>query len=402
MAARKKTSDAEGPVIVGEKKADKTLDRQGRLGALVAGLRSRHPDRIFTGKDYTMPWAIRRLPFGIVDLDIATNGGAPAGGMTMLVGKPGDGKNFLMNKLIKKQQELYGEDCAVAVIGTELAYDKTQARAAGVKVAMSDREIEALDTRKLMLEKKSLTQAEVDELRTQVGTFLVVPPTTAEEAFDIAVELVKSGEFNIVGLDSFGSVLPEGDDDKDMVDGDARMAGAAGLNTRLMRKLNNAFAPLKGGLPNLTCFVGINQVRDDLKAQAFMKQTKETGGWSLKHGRFLTVEVSRKEYLKHEKTKVRYGKTIGWEITKQKAGGWEGHTGQYDYIMGRSDIDEGELMLRIGQEYDLIEKDGNTYTYGGVKLGIGEANAAATIAKHGLIDEIRDAILQEAGVTMVT
>lgn len=391
---RAKTSDVE--------KKGGELSRRDRVRAVVNTLRGDHPGKIYTGEDYTMPWAVRRLPFGIADLDVATNGGAPAGGLTMLVGKPGEGKNFLLNRLVRNQQQLYGEDCAVAMIGTELAYDKTQGRSVGVRVALSNDEIDAMNAKQRELHNRDLTKEEVAELKTQVGEFLVVPPSTAEEAFDIAVDLVRSGEFNIVGLDSFGSILPEGDEDKDFADGDARVGGAAGLNTQLMRKLNNAFAPLSGGRPNLTCFVGINQVRDKLKAQPFEKQTHESGGWSLKHGRFLTIELSRIAYVRDEKTKAAIAKRIGWEITKQKAGGYEGHKGEYTYVMSKSDIDEGELLLRVGEFYGLIEKSGNTYSYNGQRMGVGVAQAAAWIVKCGLEKELNEEILHAARVTLVT
>jgi RecA/RadA recombinase len=394
MARERKTTD-------GERKGGGVVTRQERLSALVTDLRGRYPNRIFTGEDYTMPWAIRRLPFGIPDLDIATNGGAPGGGFTMIVGKPSEGKNYLVNRVVRGQQRLYGADCAVAMIGTELVYDKSQGRAAGVKVALSTDEIDAVNDRYQRLYRRGLTKDEVADLKTQIGTFLIIPPTTAEEAFDVAVELVASGEFNVVALDSFGSILTEDDDDKDFTE-NARVGGASGLNTRLMRKMNSAFAPLKDGRPNLTCFMGINQVRDKLNAKPNEKQTHEGGGWSLKHGRFLTIELARTEYIRNELTKRKIAKRISWEITKQKAGGYEGHSGNYVYVMGDCEIDMGELLLRLGQEYDLIEKTGNTYTYCGMKLGVGEKNAAAALVKHSLADEIHEAILAAAKVTLVT
>jgi len=391
--ARTRTSDAE------PKRG--ALSKSERMSALLADLRGRHPDNIFTGEEYTMPWAVRRLPFGIPDLDIATNGGAPAGGFTMVVGRPGEGKNYLINRMILQQQRLYGADCAVAMIGTELPYDKSQGRSAGVKVALSDREIDALNERQKLLRKRDLTKEEIAELKTQVGTFVVVPPTTAEDAFDVAVDLVKTGEFNIVGLDSFGAVLTEDDDDKDFTE-NARIGGPAGLNTRLMRKLGGAFAPLKGGAPNLTCFVGINQVRDKMNAKPNEKQTQEGGGWALKHGRFLTIELTRTEYIKNADKTRKIAKRIAWEITKQKAGGYEGHSGNYVYVMDKSEIDMGELLLRVGLDYGIIEKSANTYTYCGAKLGVGEGNAGAAIVKNGLVEEINEQILQAAGVALVT
>ncbi len=401
MARARKTPGDKPEKTTAEKKEAPSSDRSTRLGGLVADLRSRYPDNVFTGEDYTMPWAVRRLPFGIPDLDIATNGGAPGGGMTMIIGKPGEGKNYLMNRLIRNQQKLYGKECCVAVIGTELAYDKTQGRLTGVRVALSNDEIDALNMRSQKLYKRDLTRDERAELKTQIGHFIIVPPSTAEKCFDIAVELVATGDMNLVGMDSFGAVLPEGDEQKDFADGSARVGGAAGLNTQLMRKLNNAFAPLKGGRPNVTSFIGINQVRDKMDAQKYEKKTQENGGWSLKHGRFLTIELARKEYIKNA-SGLKVAKTIGWEITKQKAGGWEGGVGKYDYVLAEGNIDMGELLLRLGVDHGVIDRSGNTYTYCGTTLGMKAATAEKAIVEHDLVDEIADLILEAAGVALLT
>jgi RecA/RadA recombinase len=354
------------------------------------------------GDEYTMPWAMRRLAFGIPDLDIATNGGAPAGGMTMLVGKPGEGKNFLLNRLIRGQQRIYGEECAIAVIGTELPYDKTQGHSCGVKVALSNDEIAQEDQRRKSLRLPALSAAEREALKVQVGTFVVVPPSTAEESFEIAVDLVGSGDFNIVALDSFGSILTDAEEEQGF-DKDSRVGGPAGLNTKLMRKLTSAFGADAKGNPNLTCFVGINQVRDKLKAQAFEKQTHESGGWALKHARFLTVELQRMAWVTKgsDDDKERVGKVEKWEITKQKAGGYEGHTGQYNYMFADCDIDMGELLLRLGLEYDLIDKNGNSYSYSGLILGASKDKAAAAIVSCDLIGELTEEILRAANVALV-
>jgi RecA/RadA recombinase len=397
MARRKasaESAEAE-PVVPRSAKRD-------RLNALVATLKGRYPGHVQMGHEYTMPWAMRRLAFGIPDLDIATNGGAPAGGMTMLVGKPGEGKNFLLNLLIRGQQRIYGEECAIAVIGTELPYDKTQGHSCGVKVALSRDEIAQEDLRRKALRIPLITAAEREAFQTQVGTFVVVPPSTAEESFEIAVDLVGSGDFNIVALDSFGSILTDAEEEQGF-DKDSRVGGPAGLNTKLMRKLTSAFGADDKGNPNLTCFVGINQVRDKLKAQAFEKQTHESGGWALKHARFLTVELQRMAWVTKgsDADKVRLGKVEKWEITKQKAGGYEGHTGQYSYMFEACDIDMGELLLRLGQEYDVIDKSGNSYSYSGIILGVGKDKAALSIVSCDLIDELTDAVMQAAGVALV-
>lgn len=376
------------------------LSKRDRVGALVKDLKSRYAGKIFRGDEYTMPWAIRRLPTGIPNLDIALNGGLPAGGMTMIVGQPSVGKNWLINQVLRLVQKHYGEDACIAVIGTEFPYDKGQANSCHVRVAMSDRELNADDAIRKGLKLPPLTKDERAARKTTVGEFLIVPPTTAEESFDIAVELVASREFDVVVIDSFGSILPEEDQDKGF-DEAARVGGPSGLNTRLMRKMTAALSPDADGDPNLTCVIGINQVRDNLKAQSFQKQTHETGGWSLKHGRFVTIELTRTgnimKPLPGSKKKRKVGKTIKWEITKQKAGGFEGHVGEYDYIMANVDIDRESLALKLAAAAGIVDKKGNHYYYEGIPLGNGIANCAKAVAEHGILEDLELEILKAAG-----
>lgn len=373
-----------------------------RIDLMVASLSKRFPGKILRARDYTPAWALRRLPLGILDLDIALNGGLPAGGMTMIVGKPNAGKNWLLCRAIAMQQQIYGDEAAFALIGTELPFDKGQARLAGVKIAMSDEEIELENTKRKNMTGKGLSKAEVEDLKTEIGTFVIIPPSTAETSFDIAIQCTQERLFNIVGIDSFGSILPEEEKDKTM--GDApKVSGPSGLNTRLMRRLCEALAPDAQGRPNLTCLIGINQVRDNLKAMSFSKQQGESGGWSLKHGRFVTLELTRTGWITKNKTsKVRTGKTMKWEITKQKAGGHEGHFGEYDFLFAPTlHHNRAALALKIGIEAGIVDKAGNTYSYNGTKLGVGFDNAVAALDKAGVVEDIEDEVMRLAGVSYV-
>jgi recombination protein RecA len=365
----------------------------------MAELEARYPGKIMQASEFTAPWMIRRIPTGILNLDIATNGGYPAGGMTMLVGSPNSGKNTLLFWACAEQQRIYGDDCRIAIIGTELALDKGHARQCGFQVALSEDEIAAEDIKAHKTLKRGLTPEEIDELRTQVGRVVISPPDIAEKSFEMVVKLVESNSYNIVAIDSFGSILPEIDADKSMEDA-ARVGGAAGLNTQLMRKLNAAYAPDDEGNPNLTCLIGTNQLRDNMKAQAFMKQTKESGGWSIKHGRFVTVELTRTAWLyasKSDKTKI--GREMKWDITKQKAGGHDGHEGRFSMLYGPPlHHDRAGMALDLATEVGLIDKKGSHYYMDDIKIGNGRDKAAAFLAEKGMVEELEEEVLRARGI----
>jgi recombination protein RecA len=231
----------------------------------------------------------------------------------------------------------------------------------------------------------------------QVGDFVTVPPSTAEDSLSIALELIGSREFDIVLIDSFGSLLTEHDDENDL-SGSQRVGGAAMLNTRFARKLNFAMAPDEKGNPNLTCVLAINQVRDNTdRANKYSPKTIEAGGWALKHARWVTLQMSPIATIKDPK-KGKIGKTIRWEITKQKAGGHEGAQGKYDFYYSLCGIARAEHSVSVASQHGVVERAGAWYSYKGEQIGQGAAKAAQYVIENDLLDEIEKLTLSKAGI----
>ena len=368
------------------------------LASTVNALKSKYPGKVFDAGEYTMPWLLKRLPTGIIDIDIATNGGLPAGGMSFFVGKQGTGKNWMANNVMREHQLRYGDDTAIAVVSTEMVFDKQFAHCCGVKVPMSGAEIDEV-RKQYQDEGVDLGPEELELLEESAGTFLTVPPSVAEESLEIAIDLISSRQFDIVLIDSFGSLLTEHDEDTTLMDS-PRVSGAAGLNTRFSRKLNHALAPDTEGNPNLTCVIGINQVRDNMnRANKYSPALSEGGGWALKHARWLSLLLSPTGKLRDGKALI--GKTVGWEITKQKAGGHEGARGSYDYLYGLTGIDRCAHSIRVAADHGVVERKGAWYSYQGQRIGQGATNAADHVREVGLLSEIEAATFRSAGVRHV-
>jgi recombination protein RecA len=378
----------------------RTLQRRERASAdrIFNDLKGRYPNRIFRGTEYTMPWLLKRLRTGITRLDIALGGGFPAGGMSMLYGREGVGKNYIANLVIAQQQKLYGDDFRAMVISTEMPFDKQFAQLCGVKIGLSQMEIHSLDVTIEKVSGSPLTEEQVQELQAEVGTFVLVPPDTAETAFDIALDAIASREFDIVLIDSFGALLTEHEEDA-LLNESSRVGGPAGLNTRFTRKLFPLLSPDGNGDPNLTCVLGLNQIRDNMKqATPYSPATREGGGWALKHARWVGVELKRVGAVKKGERTI--GKTVQYEVTKQKAGGHEGHVGNYDFIWGSDPIGivrEQEVLL-AGAEYGVISKSGSWFNYGDTRLGQGIDKAAKALLDLGLIDEVEAGCYAAANV----
>lgn len=361
---------------------------------VIAQLKSRYPGKIFSADEYSMPWVMKRLPTGVLDLDIALNGGFPAGGLSFLIGKQGVGKSWMANQIIREQQLIYGDECNVAWISTEMPYDKMQGQSCGVAVPLSNTELEKI-RKDFEATGDVLPDDVADDMLRSVGTFLTVPPSTAEKSLDMALDIIRSRAFQVVVIDSFGSMLTDLEKDKDL-DESNRVGGAALLNTSFARKLNEALSTDENGEPNLTCVIGINQVRDNMnRANKYSPEIIETGGWALKHARWVTVQMSKSK-LKDGANQV--GSTVRWEITKQKAGGHEGMKGEFDFYYSRGGIDYPLHTMHVAADYGVVQRSGSWFSYNDVKLGQGAPKAAAEMVNLGLEEEIRTATLKAAGI----
>jgi recombination protein RecA len=363
--------------------------------AAINKIKSKYPGKVFTAGEYTMPWKVKRLPTGVLDLDIALGGGLPAGGMTFLTGKQGVGKNWLVNQVIRQHQERHGDKTTVAVVSTEMVYDKEYAQLCGVRVAMSDMEISLLRDQYEANDEAFPADYE-EKLRRQVGEFITVPPALAEESLQIAIELIETREFDIVVIDSFGSLLTEHDEESNLSEPN-RVGGAALLNTRFARKLNAALGPDKDGNPNLTCVIGINQVRDNTdRANKYSPKTVEAGGWALKHARWVTIEMSPQAKVRDGD--LTTGKTVRWEITKQKAGGHEGASGTYDYLFKHTGINRAAHSIAVAADYEVMSRKGAWYFYQGQQIGQGLDSAVKFVLDNGLLQKIEDDTMRAAGI----
>lgn len=378
-------------------------DNTGFLN-LMSTLKTKYPGRIFRGDEYTMPWAMRRLPTGILKLDIDLRGGLPAGGMTMLVAPEGIGKNWLCNQVIKNQQILFGERCRIGVVSLEMPYDKLFARDCGVRIALSPQEIRSIERAEAASRQDESFRFSAEEkaaFSDQIGEFVVCPPDTAERALSIATEMVASREFNVVMIDSFGSMLTELEDQNTLED-NVRPGGASIVNSQFAKRINAATAPDKNGMPNLTCILGINQVRDNMKkATPFSPDTIEAGGHALKHARWVTIQLRRLAYVNKKigESQVRIGKTIEYEIMKQKAGGHEGGKGNYDFIFSLVGFDRVKESIRTASEYDVVIKNGAMYEFGELSVrGIDAFTEKIREMGPEVLAEIERLTLHEAGI----
>lgn len=178
------------------------------------------------------------IPFTIPEMNRITYGGIPLGKVVEFFGKEGGGKTTTALDLIAQAQKLF-PDKRVAYIDIEMTFDEDWASKMGV---------------------------DCEEL------VMVTPmEQSAGEILNITLDLMETGEFSLIVLDSIAAMVSDAEQDKGV--DEKTYAGVAGELTRFVKKATRLCA-------KHTCtFIGINQQRDEMNAQYVANRTPGGRAW---------------------------------------------------------------------------------------------------------------------------
>lgn len=270
---------------------------------------------------------VEALPTGILPVDIASGiGGLPRGRIIEIFGPPSGGKTTLTLQTIAMAQSLGG---AAAFIDAENALDPTYARKLGV---------------------------DIDNL-------IVSQPNDGEQALEVADTLVKSGQFDIIVIDSVAALVPKKELEGEM--GDAQMGSMARLMSQGLRKLQGSVATTR------TCLVFINQVRNKLSGYGNPETTP--GGDALKFWASMRLTVRQggtSNQIKNGQQVIGNTALIKFIKNKVAAPFREAEVTQL-YGMGFDPITN---MLDVSEKFKILEKNGSRYSYNGEEIANGRDN----------------------------
>lgn len=261
--------------------------------------------------------AIRFLPTGIVSLDKALGGGIPAGRICEIYGPESGGKTSVAMLVIKELQKVGG---VAALIDVEHAINPVLLREYGI------------NTQQLM----------------------VVSPITGEEALNAVEVLVKSGDVDLVVIDSVSSLLPTEEDSKPME------AMQMGLQARLIGKALRKIVPYCH--KNECSIIFINQIRSSIGGYGSPEVT--SGGRALKFYSSVRIDIRKGDPILGEKSE-QIGHKLKFKITKNKVA-LPFKQGEVDLIYGKG-IDYAAELLAIGTAAGIIIRAGAWYSYIDIK-----------------------------------
>jgi len=266
------------------------------------------------------------IPTGSPSLDLALGvGGVPRGRIIEIYGAESSGKTTLMLHIIAEVQKKGGR---AAFIDSEHALDPVYAQKIGVKI---------------------------DDL-------LISQPDSGEQALDIVEALVRSGAVDLIVIDSVAALTPRAELEGEM--GNQQIGLQARLMSQALRKLTAITAKT-----NCTILF-TNQTRTQI-GMMFGNPITTPGGKALKFYASVRIELRRVAQIK--KGDEIIGSRIAAKVVKNKVAPPFKET-EFDIIYGEGISLAGDV-LNLGLKKGIISKEGNTYSFGGQKLGVGYENA---------------------------
>jgi recombination protein RecA len=325
--------------------AKKKEEEKSKLDLVLEKLNKQYGEGSILGLDSKNHNNYDIIPSGSLGFDYETLGvgGWVKGRLYELMGWEGCGKSTICGHAVAECQKLGGK---AAYIDGEHAVDRNYFKQLGV------------DTSKL----------------------LIAQPTYGEEGFQIAMELINSGEIDLIIIDSDSSLIPKKVLDGEV--GDSSIGRKASLNS-------NAYPKLKGALSaNNVCVIVISQYREKIGVM-FGNPTTTQGGHALKFYSDVRLEVS-KSVLKDGEVSVANKTKV--KSTKNKMAP-PFRTCEFNIVYGEG-IDVFTEVLEMAVDADIIKRSGSWFSYGETRIGQG-IDSVKNMFKDNpeLFDEVKQKLI---------
>lgn len=326
---------------------------------------------------------VSKIPFSSPMANWMTYGGIPVGKITEFYGGEGGGKTTSALDICANAQRefnsIFNNHVSTTLENVEKLKDKgtneaikkadklmselTEYKERGPKVVVYVDAEQTLDT-----QWAELLGVNTDEL------ILVRPQSeTAEQIFQIILDLVATGDVGLCILDSIPMLVSQNIFDESIEK--KSYGGISQALTEFCRKITPHL------VQNQCAFIGINQVREDLSS---MYNTETTpGGKMWKHACSLRIKFKRGDFFDYNgrtltsKAENPAGNKVVMAITKTKVCKPNRRLGYYtlNYLEGIQVIEDCievaqyyNIVKQSGAWYEIIDTEGNTLEIEGTKL----------------------------------
>ena len=264
------------------------------------------------------------IPTNIFGLDRVMGKGLPRGRIVEIWGQPASGKSTTALQIIAAVQKQGG---LAAYIDAECTYDIDWAAACGV------------DNDNLAL----------------------MRPDTGEQALDMIIDLVNTGEMDVIILDSVPGLLPSAVDEKSV--GDPTVGAQARMMTTFLQKVNPRLSKTK------TSLILINQTRTKIGVM-YGDPTSLPGGQAIEFYASIILKVGRdkKSYERDPITGDPIGHTMMVKNTKNKVSS-PGRETTYKFLYNKG-AENQQAIVDEAIAKGIIIKPASGPTYRIIKDGV--------------------------------
>ena len=317
--------------------------RQDKIASTLKALQSKFGEGAIMKLGDKPKVDVDAIPTGSVGLDIALGvGGLPRGRIVEIYGPESSGKTTLALHVIAEAQKKGG---ICAFIDAEHAMDPDYARKLGVSI----------------------------------NDLLISQPDHGEQALEIADSLVRSGEIDVIVVDSVAALTPKDEIEGDM--GAFHVGKQARLMSQALRKMTAIVAKSK------KVVIFINQIRMQIGVM-FGNPETTPGGKALKF--YASVRIDIRKIAQIKKAEEVVGSRTRAKVVKNKVAA-PFKVAEFDIIYNEGISPEGEIIA-LGEKLGIIGKSGASYSFGEEKLGRGY-DATRTYLKEN--PKLRNEILKQ-------
>lgn len=289
------------------------------------------------------------IPTGSISLDMALGvGGVPRGRVIEIYGPEGGGKTTVSLHILSEAQKQGGVG---AFIDAEHALDPDWAKKIGVNI---------------------------DDL-------LISQPDSGEQALQIVETLVRSGEVDVIVVDSVAALVPQAEIAGEV--GEFQIGLQARLMSQVLRKLSGIVAKTK------TVVIFLNQTRMKIGVSWGNPETT-SGGLALKF--YSSVRIDLRRIAQIKKGEEIIGNRIKAKIVKNKVAA-PFKTTEID-IYYNEGISRLADLINTGLKLELIKKSGPWLQFENTKLGQGMEAAKLFLKENPEIEgKIKKALFDSMG-----
>lgn len=288
------------------------------------------------------------VPTGSIAMDLALGvGGMPRGRVIEIFGAESSGKTTLALHVIAEAQKKGG---VCAFVDAEHAMDPDYAKRIGVNV----------------------------------NDLLISQPDSGEQALQIVETLVKTGNIDVIVVDSVAALTPRVEIEGEI--GDQHIGLQARLMSQAMRKLSGIMAKTK------TIVIFLNQTRMKV-GMVFGNPETTPGGLALKFYASVRVNLTRTAQIKSGDEII--GNRVKAKVVKNKVAA-PFRTAEFDIYYNEGISKTGDV-LRMGLNAGIIKQSGSYYAFENTKLGQGTEGAKAFLKENkDIMAKIKKMVVEKA------